>query len=74
MKRGEEEIRDCEGASIRKDTELAEAYDDSSGVYSRRHWHYVKKPECPALPNGDEWPCGFGGGPTTSVGDQPPQM
>src|SRR4030042_4823691 len=21
-----------------------------------------------ALPNGDEWPCGFGGGPTTSVG------
>jgi len=27
----------------------------------------VKKPECPALPSGDEWLCGFGG-------DQPPNL
>ena len=28
----------------------------------------VKEPECAALPSGDEWPNGFGGGPTMSVG------
>jgi hypothetical protein len=26
-----------------------------------------------ALMSGDEWLCGFVGGPTTSVGDQPPK-